>query len=157
MNAGSPPERRRDGVDVAPGRPPDLRLAGFAIATWLSALAGLFLSAVIGLAAGAASLLTAIAIARWRHRATGEEHPASAITGKSARHAARGSAWWIGVAVLLGAACGATATAARVSVKESEPLNALIRDASTVRVDLVVRDDPRAVRGSSVLPPTYVV
>ncbi len=124
-----------------PRRPPDLRLAGFAVAAWLSALAALYLPATIGFAAGAVTLTAAIVVARlW----LGEQ--------RAVRDAAR----WITVAVLLGAACGATATAARVSVKESGPLTALIREDPPVRVDLVVRDDPRAVRGSAALPPTYV-
>jgi competence protein ComEC len=70
---------------------------------------------------------------------------------------ADGAVRWIGVAVLLGAACGAIATAARVSVREAGPLAALVSRGATVHADLVVRDDPRALRGSPGLPPTYLV
>ena len=60
-------------------------------------------------------------------------------------------------ATLLGAGCGAVATAARVSVRDAGPLVALVDAGATVRVDLVVRDDPRALRGPPGLPPTYLV
>ncbi len=123
-------------------RPPDLRLAGFAVAAWLSALAALHLPATAGFAVGAGTLTAAVVVSRLRF---GEQ--------LAVREAAR----WIAVAVLLGAACGSTATAARVSVKDSGPLTALIRADLPVRVDLVVRDDPRTVRGLAALPPTYVV
>jgi competence protein ComEC len=135
-------------------RPPDLRLAGFAIATWLTALACLYLSAAAGFALGGAALVGATAVAVSRHRRRTRPGERTAGTASPAPVA---SARWIGVAVLLGAACGATATAARVSVREAGPLAALVRDAATVHIDLVVRDDPRPVRGSPGRPPVYVV
>jgi competence protein ComEC len=46
-----------------PGRPPDLRLAGFAVATWLAALACLYLSARLGLLLAAGALVAAVAAA----------------------------------------------------------------------------------------------
>jgi competence protein ComEC len=181
-------------------RPPDLRLAGFAIATWLAALACLYLSARIGLLLGGTALAGAVVVGAWR--AAWSVHLGGSQSGRSGRRgeAATGrlrgrrgpatrryhraplrdradsgagpagqrrpdgasprigeSVRWIGVAVLLGMACGAVATAARITVREAGPLAALVDEAATVRVDLVVRDDPRALRGSPGLPPTYLV
>ncbi|MCU7730536.1 ComEC/Rec2 family competence protein [Actinoplanes sp. KI2] len=114
----------------------DLRLAGFAVAVWLSSLAALFLSARSGLLLGAAALGgAALAVAVL------PPHPAR----------------WIAVAALLGAGCGAGMTGARVTTRESGPLIALMRAGDPVRVEAVVRDDPRAVHGSPGLPPTYLV
>ncbi|MCW2143387.1 ComEC/Rec2 family competence protein [Actinoplanes cyaneus] len=63
---------------------------------------------------------------------------------------------WIGVAIALGAGCGAPATAARVSVREARPLVALIDSGDPVELWAVVRDDPRALTGTAG-PPTYLV
>jgi len=119
-------------------RAPDLRLAGFAVATWLAALAALFLSARAGILLGAAALGGAGLLA-------GVRLPAIAAVR------------WLGVAVLLGAACGAIATGARVTVREAGPLVALVRSGDPVRVEAVVRDDPRALDGSPGRAPSYLV
>jgi len=116
---------------------PDLRLAGFAVAMWLAALACLYLSARSGLLLTGAALAAAVAAAKLR------------ASTKPIR--------WIAVAVLLGAAAGAAVTAARVSVREAGPLAALVRAGASVQIELIVRDDPRALRGSPGLPPTYLV
>ena len=183
--------------------PPDLRLAGFAVATWLAALACLYLSSGRGLLLGAAALAGAVVVAVWRTEVCGAarcragwarasrglalagwarasrglgavlpRRPRASGGGRIAvppwaggsaartadgRTRLAGSIRWIGVAVLLGAGCGAVATAARVSVREAGPLAALVDAAATVQIDLVVRDDPRALRGSPGLPPTYLV
>ena len=120
---------------MSAGHPPNLRLAGFAVAAWLSSLAGLNLSARSGILLGIAAVGAAAA--------------AGLLPWPRAR--------WVAVAVLLGAGCGSGATAARVTVREAAPLRALVRAADPVRVEAVVRDDPRAVRGSPGLPPTYLV
>ncbi len=60
------------------------------------------------------------------------------------------------LAALLGVACGAIATAARVSVREARGLVALVEAGDPVWMRMVVRDDARALRGS-VGPPTYLV
>jgi competence protein ComEC len=118
------------------GRVPDLRLAGFAVAAWLSSLAALYLSARSGLLLSAAAFGgAALAIALLP------------------RHPTR----WIALAVLLGAGCGAGMTGARVSTRESGPLVALVRAGDPVRVEAVVRDDPRALRASPGRSPTYLV
>ncbi|MEU7905153.1 ComEC/Rec2 family competence protein [Actinoplanes sp. NPDC049118] len=130
-------------------RTPDLRLAGFAVSLWLAALAALYLSARTGLIVGGAALTAAAvaALTRW----------SPGLPGVSSGWRVAGAARWLVAAALLGAGCGAVATAARVSVREAGPLATLVEDGATVRVDLVVRDDPRALRGSPGSPATYLV
>ena len=121
---------------------PDLRLAGFAVALWLAALACLYLPARHGLLLGGCAFVGVV------------------ITLLIARSFPRfddGAFRWLVAGVLLGAGCGAVATAARVSVREAGPLAALVAEGATVTVELVVRDDPRALRGSPGLPPTYLL
>jgi competence protein ComEC len=137
---------------------PDLRLAGFAVATWLAALAALFLSARSGILLGLGALGGAALLAVTQRPAAVAGRPA-AVAGRPAAVAGRPAAAvrWIVVAALLGAGCGAVATAVRVAVRESGPLVALVRAGDPVRVEAVVRDDPRPLRGSPGLPPTYLV
>ncbi|MEV6601617.1 ComEC/Rec2 family competence protein [Actinoplanes sp. NPDC051346] len=121
---------------------PDLRLAGFAVALWLAALAALHLPFRAGLGVAAIALLSAAATGLLRVR-----RPDGA--GRAAR--------FVVASMLLGAGCGAAATSARVAVREAGPLAALIAAGATVRVELTVRDDPRPIDGSPGLPPTYLV
>ncbi|WUJ23275.1 DUF4131 domain-containing protein [Micromonospora sp. NBC_00389] len=138
-------------MSVAQGQtqPPDLRLAGLAVATWLSALAGLHLGArpvlVLG---GTAAGLTALSALHLLGRLG---HP---------RAAARRYGW-IAVAVGLGVVCGATATAARLVVRDAQPIRVLAEQRAPVTADLVVRDDPRPIRSAArpgmLLVPTELV
>ena len=128
--------RRDDDPVVAP---PDLRLAGLALATWLSAVGGLRLGALAGaiVAAAAAGLAGAAAVGwhrRWR-------------TGRFR---------WITVAVLLGVVCGAGATSARVAVRDAAPIADLAEARARVTAEIVVRDDPRLL-GRVTGRPTYLV
>ena len=133
----------RPGTQRPPAdRPPDLRLAGFAVALWLAALASLYLTARWGLVLAGTTLVAAAA---------------TFLINRAPPEPRAGVVRWVAVAVLLGAGCGAVATAARVSVRDAGPLVALVDAAATVRVDLVVRDDPRALRGAAGLPPTYLL
>jgi competence protein ComEC len=113
----------------------DLRLAGVAGGTWLAALAALHLPAHSGalLALGAAVL--------------------AGVTGWLLRHRWR----WILVGLLIGAACGAATTAARVTVRDAAPLAALVHDRATVHMRLTVSDDPRPVRGVAGRPSAYAI
>ncbi|WP_225851940.1 ComEC/Rec2 family competence protein [Micromonospora sp. AMSO12t] len=123
----------------------DLRLAGLAVATWLAALAGLHLTV------GRTLLLAAVAAGG---SVLGGLHLAG-VLGRPADPVRRYG--WIAVAVLLGVVCGATATAARLSVRDSGPVRALVEERAVVTAELVVRDDPRPVRGVAGRPATLLV
>lgn len=137
---GAPPDR-----PAGVGDGPDLRLAGLAVAAWLAALASLHLSARSAalLAAGAAGLAVLVAA----HLLGRLGRPADPVR----RHG------WIAVAVLLGVVCGATATAARLGVRDAPAVRALVDDRATVTADLVVRADPRPLRGVAGRPATLLV
>ncbi|MEV6812856.1 ComEC/Rec2 family competence protein [Micromonospora sp. NPDC051296] len=128
------------------GEAPDLRLAGLAVAAWLTALAGLHLSAgrtllVAAVAAGLAGLAALHLLG---------------VAGRPGAVARRYG--WIAVAVLIGVVCGGATTSARLAVRDAEPLRALVDERARVTAELVVRDDPRPVRGGIVgRPPTLLV
>ncbi|AEB46758.1 DNA internalization-related competence protein ComEC/Rec2 [Micromonospora maris AB-18-032] len=125
---------------------PDLRLAGLAVAAWLTALAGLHVDAgrallVAAVAAGLAVLVALHLIG---------------VAGRPGTIARRYG--WIVVSVLIGVVCGGAATSARLAVRDAEPIRALVDDRAQVTAELVVRDDPRPVRGGIVgRPPTLLV
>ncbi|WP_328466410.1 ComEC/Rec2 family competence protein [Actinoplanes sp. NBC_00393] len=140
-------------------RVPDLRLAGFTVGAWLSALAALHLSAGVGIMLGGIALAIAVALLLPRLRRA-SLRPA---TGRARRGSGRVPGWlrsaavrWIGIAVALGAGCGAIATAARVSVREADALVSLVQAGEPVDVEVIVRDDPRLLPRSAG-PPTYLV
>ena len=143
-------------------RIPDLRLAGFTVGLWLAALGALHLSAVRGVVVGAAGLIVAAGSA-WR--ASGATASSRAGVARRlpgfVRRSPGGEGWlgagrWIVVTVALGVGCGAIATGARMSVREAPALTALVESGETVRVELVVRDDPRPLARSAG-PQTYLV
>lgn len=113
----------------------DLRLASPALGAWLSALWALHLSpgGALALAVGAgcgAALL-------WYVKRRGRGAP----TGRAV-------AVGVMIGLLLGVLSGAVATAARTAVRDAPPLSGLAEAGATVRVDLVITDDPRQARGS---------
>ncbi|MEV0566383.1 DNA internalization-related competence protein ComEC/Rec2 [Dactylosporangium sp. NPDC050588] len=116
----------------------DLRLAGAAIGCWLTALGCLFCPARAGWAVG----LGAVALA--------------ALWGRLPVRALRPTRWVV-VAALLGVACGAVTTAARVGERDAEPLAGLAAAHTTVRLGLRISDDPRLGRSSAGRSPTVVV
>ncbi|WP_089021939.1 ComEC/Rec2 family competence protein [Micromonospora coriariae] len=130
-------------------QPPDLRLAGLAVAAWLTALAGLHIGArPLLLVAGSATGLTAV----------GALH----LLGRLGRpRAAVRRYGWIAVAVGLGVVCGGAATAARLVVRDAPPIRALAEQRAPVTADLIVRDDPRPIRSAGrpgmLLVPTELV
>ncbi|MEU8296891.1 ComEC/Rec2 family competence protein [Micromonospora sp. NPDC048909] len=138
------PEQPSPGTSLA-ADPPDLRLAGLAVAAWLSALAGLYLDASSALLmAGVAAALAAV----------GALH----LLGLLGRpRAAVRRYGWIAVAVALGVVCGGTATAARLAVRDAPALRALAEQRASVTAELVVRDDPRPIRGAPGRPATLLV
>jgi competence protein ComEC len=117
-------------VTAVGGRAPDLRLAGTAVATWLSGLAGLHFSAQAG--ALTALLAAAAVVAGWLW------------LGRRKRTTRFG---WLVLALLLGVVCGSAATAARVAVRDAVRTDELVRSRATVTAELIVRDDPRLVTG----------
>lgn len=124
---------------------PDLRLAGLAVAAWLAALAGLYLTATTTLLlAGAAAGLAALGALRLL-----------GVLGQPSAPARRYG--WIAVAVLLGMVCGASATAARLAVRDAGPVRALVEERARVSAELVVRNDPRPIRGGAGRPAMLLV
>nr|WP_307870906.1 ComEC/Rec2 family competence protein [Micromonospora sp. C51] len=132
---------------VATGGPaPDLRLAGLAVAAWLTALAGLHLDArrTLLLAAVAAGLAGVAAL----HLLGFVGRPGPTVR----RHG------WVAVAILIGVVCGGAATSARLTVRDAGPLRVLVDERARVTAELVIRADPRPVRGGIVgRPPTLLV
>ncbi|WP_436522719.1 ComEC/Rec2 family competence protein [Actinoplanes sp. HUAS TT8] len=162
------PRPRRPGPASARGSgpqkaAPDLRLAGFMVGIWLASLGGLHGSARIGLLAGGLALLVAVAGAlAGPNRNKAEEAAGGRARGVSTTEQPRGApaTWaalrWTGAAIALGAACGSLATAARVSVREAQPLVSLIDSGDPVDLSMIVRDDPHALT-TTAGPPTYLV
>ncbi|PWR17358.1 competence protein ComEC [Micromonospora sicca] len=124
---------------------PDLRLAGLAVAAWLAALAGLHLTAAVTTALAAVAAMLAALLAG--HLLGFLGRPAAPVR----RHG------WVVVAVLIGVVCGASATAARLMVRVAAPIRALVDERALVTAELVVRDDPRPVRGAAGRPATLLV
>lgn len=116
----------------------DLRLAGAATGCWLTALSCLFCPAWACWAVG----LGAVALA--------------ALWARLSARALRPTRWVV-VAALLGIACGAVATAARVGERDAEPLASLAAGHRTVQLGLRISDDPRLGRSTAGRSPTVVV
>ena len=60
------------------------------------------------------------------------------------RHLKRGAAWGV-AALLLGAVCGLTSTAARTAARDAPALVEMARAQAVVQADLVVADDPEVL------------
>ena len=162
--------------DASPGTWPDLRLAGVATGTWLAAISALYLTAIEGIVlAGVAALLAAIVgiglprrvgslpgrrrSGSRRYVATPERRGSLARTLStcwSGRPRVDLSALrWAFVAAMIGATCGAAATAAHVVIRERQPVAGLARAKATVMVTATVTSDPRPVGSIHIGPPTY--
>jgi competence protein ComEC len=124
--------------------PLDLRLAGVAVGTWLAGLAALYLPVRWSLLLAAVAVL--LAALGWG-------------AGRRVRWLGRPVVrWrWIVVGVLLGVAGGAAVTAARVAVRDAEPLAGMARERVPVQARLTVRDDPRPMTSSGGRAPTWLV
>ncbi len=132
---------------------PDLRLFGFAAGTWGASLGALqtSLSGAVwigGAAAVAAAGLSVIVAGRGRRpRRLGIE---LARPGHFAS--------WAVVAILLGVICGAASAAARLMVRDADPLAVLAQGRARVSAaELTVADDPRPLRSSRAGPIMYLV
>lgn len=108
----------------------DLRLAAVAAGVWLAALWALRLPAMAGAGLAVGLALGAAAVELLARRGRGE------ILG-------------LLVAAMLGAACGAGMTAWKVGVRDDPALARLIAEKTDGEAVLVVRDDPRRVRGGT--------
>jgi competence protein ComEC len=155
----------------APGKPPDLRLAGLALASWLSALASLHLPiravVLLALLAAVAAVVASVHLlnrrsdrmeADGRHRLGPEEGNGRSRPGRMAdiRRLLDRQGWLL-VGALLGVLCGSAATAARLAVRDADPLAGLAEGRGRVTVELVVRDDPKAISGAAGGPSTLLV
>ncbi|MFY1687292.1 ComEC/Rec2 family competence protein [Plantactinospora sp. WMMB782] len=131
-------------------RRPDLRLVGLAVGAWLSALAGLLLgtgpTVLVTVLAGAAALVTS----GWL---TVAGRPVVSARLARLTRAGLDRHGWVVVTVLLGVVCGGVATAARLAVRDAEPVSQLAEARARVSVELVVREDPRPI-GAAAGPPT---
>jgi competence protein ComEC len=104
----------------------DLRLAIGGLAAWLAVIATLALPASVGAAVGIGALIGAVGTVASRRA------PAATVT------------------LVLGCAgAAALATAVRVAATEDSPLAALANDRTRVTADLVVAEEPRALRAGS--------
>ena len=129
---------RRGTGDGGSGASADLRLAGAAVGCWLTALACLFCPAGAGWATGLGALALAACWTRLPVRALRPTR-------------------WVVVAALLGVACGAVTTAARVGERDAEPLAGLAAGHRTVQVGLRISDDPQLGRSTAGRSPTVIV
>jgi competence protein ComEC len=122
----------------------DLRLAGCAGSIWLTSLAGLYASAGAGVLIASVAAVLAAGL--------------GCLLLRPAAGGTRAARWgWLVVAALLGVVCGAASTAARVAVRDAQPLRGLAGQRASVQVELTVTDDPRPVRGSGNGPISYAV
>lgn len=112
----------------------DLRLAPMALGCWAAALTTLHTGLRIGF------LVTGLAVL------------AAAVALRLADH------WrWIVLSALVGIACGAGVTAARLSTMDAPELTHLVAQRVTATVNLTVTDDPRPARATIGRATTWVV
>ncbi|MBE1492871.1 ComEC/Rec2 family competence protein [Plantactinospora soyae] len=148
--------------------PPDLRLAGLAAGTWLSALAALLLGATAAVLTAAVATLAVLTLAyRLIRRRTGggrerqaPEQPdreRQTLERQSLERQSLERYGWVVVSVLLGVLCGSVVTAARLGVRDAAPINRLAEERARVTAELVVRDDPRPVAGAAGRPAMYLL
>nr|WP_249714376.1 ComEC/Rec2 family competence protein [Micromonospora sp. NBRC 107566] len=137
---------REDGA-TAPPEAPDLRLAGPAVAAWLSALAAIHgtapTAALVALGATVGAVLTAAAPTLAAGRARGWFRSAGRMR-------------WIVAGLLVGTACGTAATAARLVARDAPSLARLAHDGARVEAVFVLTGDPTRTRGSVGRPPSFV-
>ncbi|HET6212256.1 MAG TPA: ComEC/Rec2 family competence protein, partial [Micromonosporaceae bacterium] len=139
------------GTGIAVRRLPDLRLAGVALGTWLSAIAVLYGGVRVGLALAAAGATVGVGVYLAVRRAVrGSAVPWSVVPWGAVP-------WGVVLGVLLGVVCGAAATTARVAVRDSPVLTGLAARRTAVHALLTVADDPRQLRGDPGRPATYAI
>lgn len=134
---------------------PDLRLAGLAIGTWLSALAALLLDATAAwlIAAVATMAVLTLSYRLIRRPPSGRKQPG--LERQALGQPGLDRYGWVLVSVLLGVLCGSVVTATRLGVRDAAPMGRLADARARVTADLVVRDDPRPVAGAAGRPAMY--
>ena len=149
---------------------PDVRLAGVAAGAWLAAVAALHSStagaiwlAVGALLCGVAVWFAPIAVelrgrvrvgcGRFGRRAGDADHAIACRRGRSCRSG--GAMRWAVLAFLIGAVCGAGATAAQLVTAHAQPLAGLARTQTRATLSLTVSGDPHPVGRPGIGPPTY--
>jgi competence protein ComEC len=141
--------------------PPDLRLFGPALALWAATLVSLRVGAVVAIsgAAALAALATLLAWRTSRRRGTAAGRSEGSRSDRIAKARARRriALRWAGVALLLGAVCGALATAARTSARDARPLAALAAERSRVTATVETAGDPTALSAAAMGRVTYLV
>jgi competence protein ComEC len=124
----------------------DRRLFGFAAGVWLASLVGLRVAPDIAWLAAVVALAAVGAIVAGHYARQGTQHGRRRPTYRP-RHL-RTVGVWAASAVLLGLACGFTATAARTTGRDDPGLRAILQDHPSARVTLVIDGDPRRLRNA---------
>lgn len=122
----------------------DLRLAGLAVGCWLASLWALYVSATAAVVVGGVAAL--IGGAGWWLLRRREALPAWAKQATA-----------VAITILLGVLGGTVSTAARTMHRDAPPVADLAEERASVRVDLVVTDDPHAARSLANRPQSWVV
>ena len=161
---------------------PDVRLAGVAAGAWLSAVAALHSSTAGAIWLAASALLCAVAVwfapvgvewlrrlrpsrlpGRMSRRTSGAARPGDVTVRRGPAREADASIpgpWWVAMrwavlAFLVGAVCGAGATAAQLVTAHAQPLAGLARTHTRATLSLTVSSDPHPVGRAGIGPPTY--
>lgn len=122
----------------------DLRLAGLAVGCWMASLWALYVSAATAFAAGAGAAV--VLVGTWW---VATRRPAALTWQKQVAG--------VGLTILLGVVGGTVSTAARTVHRDAPPIADLAKERASVRVDLVVTDDPRSARSPANRPQSWVV
>ena len=145
----------------------DLRLFPAAAGLWGAAILGVYVSAVIAVAVASAAIVAASVVAVYarrrarRHVVPPDGAPRAAPDRRGRRRAERErramAAAWIAAGALLGVGAGCLVTAARIAARDGAELSRLATTQASVRAEVTVTDDPRALASSGVGPATYLV
>ena len=122
----------------------DRRLFGFAAGVWAASFAGLWLSPDRAWTVALAIATLVLAIVAWLPAVMAVLRRRRAPQTYVPRHLKRGAAWGV-AALLLGAVCGLTSTAARTAARDAPALVQMARAQAIVQADLVVADDPQVL------------
>jgi competence protein ComEC len=151
---------------------PDVRLAGVAGGTWLAAVAALHAGTAVAVWLAIGAALTAVlvwaapvamaslrGVAQRRRRLAWPTADRLGPSTSGAETNPPASVWtrsrWAVLALLIGAVCGAAATAGQLVNAHAQPLAGLARTQQRATLSLTVSTDPHPVGRVGVGPPTY--